>query len=173
MWKLLSTKEVFTHPRLTLNEDKVELPDGSKTIYLKYKDSGDCATIICKKPDGTILLQKEYSYPPNQLLFQFPGGYIPKNENLKIGANRELMEESGFKAKKLSLIGSYLINNRRSASKMFVYLAIDLTKKSQPGDREEIIENYWFSEKQIETMIKGGKIINNNLLASWALYKSL
>ena len=174
MWKTLSSKEIFNHPRLTLIEDEVMLPNGIKTTYLKYKDSGRrAATIVCKRDDGKILLSKEYSYPPNQTLFQFPGGKISPEENMEKGANRELMEETNYKANKLILLGNYLINNRRSNIRMHVYLATDLQEEFLERDMEEDIENFWFTENEIEAMIKNGEIINCHVLAAWSLYKIL
>lgn len=47
MWKKLSSKTVFEHPRLTLIEDEVELPSGKKTTYLLRKpDDGDAEEVI-------------------------------------------------------------------------------------------------------------------------------
>lgn len=172
MWKTVSSKEVFNHSRLSLIEDEIILPSGIKTSYLKYKDDGRCAvTIIAKRNDGKILLQKEYSYPPNRKLFQFPGGLVPPGEKHEIGANRELMEEANLVSNNLELLGSYLINNRRSASKMFVYLATALEEKSLDGDQEEDIESSWFSEDKIIRMIKNNKIVNCHMLSAWCLYK--
>ncbi len=82
------------------------------------------------------------------------------------------MEEMGLKADHLKLLGSYLINNRRSAMKMFVYLATDLIEESLNADPEENIESFWFSEDEIVRMIKNGDIINIHSLASWCLYKN-
>ena len=172
MWRTVSSKEVFNHPRLTLVEDEIILPNGHKISYLKDKDSGGCAVTIIAKRDGKILIQREYSYPPNQKLFQFPGGAVPTGEKPEIGANRELMEEMGFRANKLELLGSYLINNRRSKMKMYVYVATDLVEESIDADPEEDIECFWFSEDEISRMIKNGEIINVHSLASWCLYKN-
>lgn len=172
MWKKISSKIIFKHPRLTLIEDKVNLPNGSKTTYLKFKDVGNAATIICQSKDGKILLQKEYSYPINKRLFQFPGGYIPNHESLKKGANWELMEEAGLKAKDLKFIGKYFVNHRRSGAKIYVYLTHNFDKKSLSGDIEEEITSFWFIEKGIDLMIKKGKIINSSVLAAWSLYKA-
>ncbi len=172
MWKTISSKEIFNHPRLTLIEDEIILPSGHKIDYLKYKDTGSCAVTIIAKRDGKILIQREYSYPPNQKLFQFPGGAVPTEEKPEIGANRELMEEMGFKANQLELLGSYLVDNRRSNMKMYVYLATDLVKESLDADPEEDIENFWFFENEIAKMIKDGDIINVHTLASWCLYNN-
>jgi ADP-ribose pyrophosphatase len=173
MWKTISSKEIFNHPRLTLVEDEIILPNGHQTSYLKYKDDGGCCvTIIAKKEDGKILLQTEYSYPPNQKFFQFPGGAVLFPEKPEVGANRELMEEAGLMANKLELLGDYFINNRRSSMKMFAFLATDLQEKSLPGDIEEVIESFWFSEDEIVRMIKNGEIQNIHVLATWSLYKN-
>ncbi len=171
MWQTISSKEIFSHPRLTLIEDEVLLPNGVKTTYLKFKETGNAATVICKDKNGKILLQKEFSYPLNQEIYQFPGGFIPKSEDIAIGANRELMEEAKLFSNSLTLIGEYLTNNRRSSSKMFVFLGQDLEKRALPGDAEEIIESFWLDEKEIERMIGSGEIINPHVLASWTLYK--
>lgn len=171
-WKILATKEIFNHPRIILIEDDVLLPNGVRTKYLRYKDIGDAVTIICKRKDGKILLEKEYSHPSQEWLYQFPGGLVPSGENIKTGANRELMEEVDYKAGKMKLLGTYLVNNRRSKSKMYVFLATDIKRKSKQGDLEEDIKYYWFSEKHIEKMIKKGEIINCHTLASWVLYNS-
>jgi ADP-ribose diphosphatase len=172
MYKIISSKEVFSHPRLSLVEDEVILPSGVKTNYLKYKDDGKSAvTIIVKRNDGKILLQKKYFYPPNQTLYQFPGGIVPQNEKIEGGANRELMEEAGLMSKNLELLGSYFLYIRRATTKMFVYLATDLENKYLAPDQEEEIESFWFSEDEIAEMIKNDEIINSFVLSAWCLYK--
>ena len=172
MWKKISSKVLLDHPRLTVVEDEVRLPDGSTTKYIHTPGKGSAATIICKR-NGKILLQREYSYPPNKLIYQFPGGFVPKDEDVKKGANRELMEEAGLRAGKLRLLGKYLVNNRRSNSYMYVFLATNLKEKKLDGDVEEDIESFWLAESKIDQMVKEGEIINSYALASWALYKSL
>lgn len=73
-WEILNQKVVFEHPRLTLIEDEVRLPDGNETTYLRYKRLGNAATVIAVDERGRVLLQREYSHPPAEVLYQFPGG---------------------------------------------------------------------------------------------------
>ena len=80
------------------------------------------------------------------------------------------MEEMGYRANTLDLLGIYLMDNRRSTQKMHVFLASDLTRESREKDIEEEIESFWFSEDEIAKMIKNGDIINVHALASWCLY---
>lgn len=171
MWKKLSSKILFEHPRITLVEDYVELPTGDRVKYLKYKGNGGAATIIARK-GNKILLGKEYSYPPNKELLQFPGGSIDINKDLSEEANRELAEESGYRGKSCKLIGKYLMDNRRSDDYMYVFIAEELEEYSKEGDVEEDIENVWLTEKEIDDLINSGEIENSHVLASWSLFKS-
>jgi len=173
MWKKLSSNLIFTHPRIKLIEDKVITGKGDKINYLKFQENNDGAvTIIARRDDGKFLIQREYSYPPNQKLFQFPGGAINKNEKIEKAANRELMEEMNFKANNLQLLGYYLVNNRRSDKKMYVFLGTNLEEKFLKADKEEEIESFWLAENELEKMIADGKIINCHFLASWTIYKN-
>ena len=170
MWKKLSSKTVFEHPRLTLGLDEILLPNGNKINYLIYEDLGDVVMIVCER-DGKVLLQKEYTWPSDAMLFHLPGGVINKGEKPEIAANRELMEEAGYRAKNLQHLGKFLVHNRRSKAYTYVFLATDLVEESIDADQEEYIEPYWFTEVEVDGLIKKGEIVNHYLLSSWNFYK--
>ena len=172
MWKRLATRELLSHPRLQIFEDDVELPNGYQTTYLRFGDDGAVATVLCRDDAGRILLQRAYSYPPNQVMLELPGGLVPEGEDPADGANRELMEEAGLRAGRLTLLGRFFSNNRRSARMTYVYLGEDLTEASLPGDPEEEIEIAWFTEDEIDELIRSGQVVNQSVLAAWSLYRA-
>ena len=172
MWKKISSKILFKHPRISIVEDDVKLTNGKKIKYIKYEGRRDCATIICQREDDKIILLKEYSYPMNKEMYQFPGGAIEKGEKSEQGAQRELTEEVSYKANTLRLLGSFIMNNRKSKAKMYVYLASDLETAFLRGDNTEEIKKGWFTENEIDGMIKSGDIINSPTLSSWSIYKA-
>jgi hypothetical protein len=86
-WKILKSKVIFKHPWIILVEDDVATTKGLRKKYLRFKHRGDAATIICQRKDGKILLSKEYSHPPREWLYQFPGGVVPIGENPEKGGN--------------------------------------------------------------------------------------
>lgn len=173
MWRVVSTKIIFEHPRITLAEDEIELPNGHKTEYLRFVDNGGAGvTLIAIRDDGKILVEQEYSHPPQKWLYQFPGGGVPAGEDVARGANRELMEECNLKANNLTDIGSFLMNNRRSATSMHVFVAKNLIDEELSSDIEENIKLFWFTEQEIDRLIVGGEIENGPMLAAWALYKA-
>jgi ADP-ribose pyrophosphatase len=169
-WKTLKEETIFTHPRIILVEDTVVLPDGNTTKYLKFKGNKEVATIIALRRDGFILLQREYSHPPAEVLYRFPGGSVLKGEDLYKGANRELMEECGLRGD-LELIGSYYSDDRRSSAKTHVFVATNTKKASLPADAEEFIENDWHSEKAIDKMVESGEFKHAYILATWTVFK--
>lgn len=171
MWKRISSKIIFEHPRLQLVEDTVQLPNKTQVPYLKFAHSHDSVTIVCSNNAGEILLLQEYSYPPNQTLYQFPGGKIESAEDALQAAHRELREESGIACDVMKCIGWYYPNNRRSAEKAFVFHAEHPTATKQfGGDPEEDITSEWISVEELERLISDGQITNASLLAAWTLY---
>ncbi len=170
-WKKLSSTKLFEHPRISIYEDDVELPSGLQTKYLHFGKMKDSSMILAMNDEGRLLLQKEYSYPPDEVLYQLPGGLIEDGESPKSGATRELAEEAGLKGS-LTLLGWFYLHNRRADQKMFVYFATDLSTVSAEKDPEETFEDHWLTESEIDAMIKDNTIRNYTALAGWALYKS-
>jgi ADP-ribose pyrophosphatase len=171
MWKKLSQKVILQHPRLTVLEDQVELPNGHQTDYIHFQQDYESACIICENEQGQILVQEEYCYPLDKVIIQLPGGAVPLNERPIDGAVRELKEESGIKAHDLVLLGEYYLNNRRTPEKQHVFYATKFTQEKIPHDIEEDIKNYWIDKNTLEEKIKSGEIQNVHLIASWGLYK--
>lgn len=171
-WKKISEKLLLKHPRISIYEDEVELPNGKRTYYLRFTNRGDAAQVIVVNESGMILVQKEYSYPPNEWLYQFPGGKIDDNESPKDGAKRELAEESQYSGD-LTEMGWFYVDNRRTDSKFHVFKATNIKAIStHSSDDEEEFEHYWFSVEHIDRLIKDGEITNYSFLAGWALFKA-
>lgn len=171
-WKKISEKVLLAHPRLSVVEDTVELPSGTHTKYIWLDGTPDAAEVIALNKDGKVLVQKEYSYPPNEFLFQFPGGKIDHGESPEQGAARELAEESSVKGE-LTCMGWFYVDNRRKKSKFYVYLSRNSQLiKSIPQDEEEDFEHFWFTPEEIDKMIIEGQIVTYSFLAAWALFKA-
>ena len=170
-WKKIDSNKIFEHPRITLYEDNVELPDGKRTTYLHFGEGNRAGMVLALNNKGEFLIQKEYSYPPNEVLYQLPGGAINSGESPEEGAKREFSEETGLTGD-LKLLGWFYTNNRRSSQKMHVFLATNLSSAPGVKDEEELFEEYWLTEDQIDNLIATNQIRNYTLLAGWALYKA-
>jgi len=166
-WKIISRKKILENQHLNLVEDLVELPDGTRVPYLRESPATrHSVTIIALNTKNQILLQKEYSYPPNEIMWQLPGGTVDNGEDVLYAANRELSEESGVIARKIRMLGYYYTNNRRSDQKQYVLLGTDLLMHKNSRDPEEFIDNAWVTITELKEKICKGEIHNINLLAA-------
>lgn len=170
-WKTLKSTKLFEHPRLSVFEDDVELPSGLHTKYIHFGKMNDACMILAVNKDGKFLVQKEYSYPPDEVLYQLPGGAIEDGEDPETGARRELAEEAGLDGR-LTPLGWFYLHNRRTSQKMFVYMATELASTEAEKDPEETFEDYWFTEAQVDELIRTNEIRNYTALAGWGLYKA-
>lgn len=169
-WIKISRENLFQHPRIHLVEDEVQLPNGATTKYLRHAPvASHSVGIIALNNKGEFLLQREYSYPPDKVLWQLPGGGMHEGETLEAAASRELSEESGYIAGACEVLGSFYTNNRRSDEKQYIVLCSQLTEMKRPGDPEEFIMSKWVSIRKLHHMIKEGEIENMNLLAALSL----
>lgn len=107
-WRRLSSRVVFMHPRMMLAEDEVELPDGKRSLYLRQVYQGKGGVIIICQNGSKVLIQQEYSYPVDDILYQFPGGKIEEGETPEQAAQRELAEESNILAEDFQQIGWFM-----------------------------------------------------------------
>jgi len=173
LWRTHGTRTVFEHPRMTLVEDDVELPNGLRVGYLRVaRPEGAFAVAVLARRDGMVLLEREYSHPPGRWLLQLPGGGGNPDEPPAEAANRELMEEAGLRAGRLTHLGAFYGDNRRSDARMHVFLAEELVEERRPADAEETIESVWVAEAELDRMIAAGEVENVHRLAAWCLYRA-
>lgn len=166
-WKTISTKLLVETPRLSVQEDIVELPNGKQSTYHLQKPTLTHSVIALAFNDkGELLVQREYSYPPNQVMWQLPGGAMKKNETPIDAANRELTEESGYVLSNCKAIGYFFVNNRTSNRKQYIVTGNSPSKTEIKPDADEFIHSEWMSLSKLNTLIAAGEINNINLLAA-------
>lgn len=166
-WQKISSRIILNHPLLQINEDSVLLPDGKITSYvLDAPTITHSVIIIVINPKKQILLQREFSYPTSQVMWQLPGGTMLPNEDIETAAQRELSEESNYMVKDIENIGYFYVNNRRSDRKQHVLVGRQPYVHSSVKDDDEFIESYWISIPNVKKMIKSREINNINLLAA-------
>jgi ADP-ribose pyrophosphatase len=82
---------------LKMHRDRVRLPDG-KTATREYIRHPGAVVILPWFEDGTVLLERQFRYPLDQVFIEFPAGKIDPGEDSLRCAQRELQEETGYSA---------------------------------------------------------------------------
>ena len=98
------------------------------------------AAVIAVTEEDELILVKQYRPAIKEHTLEIPAGLIEKGEDPEIGAKRELEEETGYRAGKLTKIYEYYTSPGISASKMYIYMATDLVETEQKLDDDEFLE---------------------------------
>lgn len=99
------------------------------------------AAIVPITDDGYLILIKQFRPPLNSYVIELPAGLNDRNETLEAVASRELLEETGYAAKKLIPIAKGPLSGGLSGEILTVYLATGIEFKGVSGrDEAEDIE---------------------------------
>lgn len=119
----------------------LEFSNGAKRQFERMKGSGHGAVMIVPiTANNELLLVKEYAAGTHSYQIGFPKGLIDPGEAPIEAANRELMEEVGFRANTLSELRKLSMAPTFFNSSMFVFVAHDLSPESLEGDEPEPLE---------------------------------
>lgn len=96
--------EVFKGHFLHAFRDQVRLPNGS-TSTREYVIHPGAVMIIAQLDDGRLVMERQYRYPVQQVMLEFPAGKLDAGEDRLACAQRELLEETGYRAKEWAHAG--------------------------------------------------------------------
>ena len=153
----LSTKQVYSGSFLDVRKDEVELPNGKTSTREWIKHPG-AACIIPVLPDGKIALIKQYRYPIQEETIELPAGKLDPNETPEICARRELEEEIGYAAGKLTFVCNIHPAIGFASEKMWIYLAEELIKTTENTDPDEFLDLMPTHLDEAVKMVWDGKI---------------
>lgn len=132
----------------------LEFSNGEKRQFERMKGSGQGAVMIVPiTADNHLLLVKEYAAGTHSYQIGFPKGLIDPGEAPIQAANRELMEEVGFRANTLSELRKLSMAPTFFNSSMFVFVAQDLSPESLEGDEPEPLEVVAWPLKDIDQLL--------------------
>ena len=101
--KKISSKKIFQGKLINLHLDEVKLPNG-KTSTREWGDHPGAACVVPILPSGEICLIRQYRYALNQEFIEIPAGKLDEGEAPQDCAKRELVEETGYLAGKLTFL---------------------------------------------------------------------
>ena len=118
-----------------------------------------------------ILLVRQYRLPARTYLWELPAGKLDKGETPLQAAKRELMEETGYHAKKWKKLASFYPSPGYVAEKMTIFLATELAAGQAKPMEDERIETRWFTRQEIEAGIRSGKIVDGKTMIGYFNWK--
>lgn len=155
--KRVSERVIFKTKYFTIKDIDLISNDGETATY-QIIEKFNTALIVPITAAGKFILIKEYFYAIDEYLWTFPKGRIDEGTNALATANKELQEETGYKASKLDKLGMLTMSPGYSTQRTFVYLARDLEESKLEGDELGEIEVKEFKSDKILNWIVAGEI---------------
>ncbi len=156
--KTVSSEKIFGGKVLTVYRDKVELPDGgiSEREYCKHIGA---VCIIPILPDGRVIMERQFRYAHGRVFFEIPAGKLDAaDEDPLSAALRELREETGAEAGKVTYLGGLDTTPALIDEKIHMYMAEDLTFTDTELDEDEFLSTELCPLGELYGMVMAGKI---------------
>lgn len=170
--KLIKSEELIRTPIFWVTRDKAVDPEGFE-IERAIVQHGGSAVVMPVDDKGRVLLEKQYRLPAREYLWEIPAGRMDQGETPLQAAKRELKEETGLTAKKWTRILSLFMSPGFLAERMHIYVAQELKQGKRELMEDERIETNWFTPRQMNEMIKTGKIIDGKTVAAWLAWRTV
>lgn len=134
-------KQTLARTRLfEVEELRLEFSNGVVVQYERLHSASGAVLVVPMRDEHTVLLIREYAAGVHRYELALPKGRIEPDESLVDAANRELMEEVGFAARRLTPLTSFTVAPGYLGHVTQVVLAQDLYEQRSEGDEPEEIE---------------------------------
>ena len=140
-------------------------------IRQEIVEQGNAVAVLAIDIDDEVVLVNEFRYPVGHVL-EIPAGNVDKGETSLKCAQRELLEETGYKAKKFEHLIKFFPKLGYNTQIIDCYVATELEKISEPNlDEDELITVKKIKFKKLLNMIKNGKISGSYTICAALTYE--
>ena len=156
-WRTTSTRPIYRNRWIDVREDMVELPDGQTTLY-GVVECSECVGVLPFLDRDTVLLVGQYRYVAKGFFWEMPTGGQHAGESRLAAAQRELAEEAGYEAGRLTELGDFHTSKSVLREVAHLFIAEDLRPATRPPDHTEFIERRGFPFAEVLAMVTRGEI---------------
>ena len=154
--KTINSKKIYDGKVVKLFVDEVLTCNKRKSYREIIKHNGGVCVLAVI--DNKIILEKQYRYAYDEILYELPAGKLEEGEIPEVAAKRELLEETGYEANKLIDYGVMYPTCGYSNEKIYLYVADGLSKKQRNLDEDEVIDIEYLEIDKVLDMISQGII---------------
>lgn len=166
----LGSQQVYAGRIVRLEVDRVRLPDGRETQWEVVRHPR-AVVVVPVLPDGRIVGVMQFRYAVGQELWELPAGIVKEGqEEPHDCAHRELREETGYRAHRLTFLGEFFTSPGFTDERMFAFLAEELEPVGQSLEHDEFLRVMPLSWEEIQQRATTVKLRDGKTLAALYLY---
>jgi ADP-ribose pyrophosphatase len=168
--EILQPRLFFKGRKFDFEVNKLRLPNGAEGEWECIRHPGG-ALAIPVTSTGQLVLVRQYRFAVKGRLLEFPAGTVERHEDPAVTIQREIEEETGYRAKTWRNLGKFPLAPGYSDEYIYAFLAQDLEKLEQapPRDDDEDIEVVLMSPEELEKAILAGEAIDSKSISSYFL----
>lgn len=155
--KTVSSEHIFKGRIIDVKLDKVMMPNGELADREIVGHPGGVG-IVAITDDNKIIMVKQYRKPLEKAIYEIPAGKLDPNEEVEICGKRELLEETGAKAKNFEYLGFMYPSPGFTDEVTHIYLATGLSFGNANPDDDEFLDIEFFDMKTVKEMIMNNEI---------------
>ncbi|NUQ38638.1 MAG: NUDIX hydrolase [Caldilineales bacterium] len=166
-WRRLHGHTAFANRWIQVDVDTLALPDGRVYDYTVIRRQQHGAAVLAFNDQGQVLLEREYRYPVDEVIWQMPGGLIDPGETPLQAAQRELAEETGHVAPTWRHLGTFWDNPAFEDMLVHIFVAEQTRPDGRPRrDAAEFIQHAWVDLAWIRAQVRCGEIKERVIIAA-------
>lgn len=162
--KRIHSERVLDGLIIRVDRDTVTLPDGSTSMREIVRHPG-AAAVVPLLDSGNVVMVRQYRYSIGESTLEIPAGKLDSGESVLDCARRELKEETGYTAKTLDKLMSFVSSPGFTDEVIHIYLARGLSPGQAGGDDDEFIETESYEISALIDMILDGRIRDGKTVA--------
>lgn len=167
-WKPKSVEILFSHPLVELRRQQLVAHDEHRMALVLQMP--DWVNVIAVLPDDRVLFVRQWRYGLAQTTLEIPGGVVEPGEEELVGAQRELLEETGYRARSWERLGEVHPNPAMQTNRTGTWVARDLERMGEAeGDGEEELELEAIPLEEVPERIARGEITHSLVVAAFYL----
>jgi len=167
--EILRSEMIYQGRVFGLRRDEVLEPSGLRTTREVITHPGS-VVVLPVLPDGRIVMVRQYRHATRQYLWELVAGRKEPEETPKQGAARELLEETGYRAKRFKVFLDVFPTPGFLEERMYLLLAEGLMAGEAQPEEDEKIEVRAYKLKELKQMIKSGRLRDAKSIAGILYY---
>jgi ADP-ribose pyrophosphatase len=152
---LIERRPVFEGRLLRVYQDRVRLPDGHEAGREIVHHRGAVA-VVPIAPDGRVVLVRQWRHAVERALWEIPAGTRDEGEEPFVTAQRELEEETGYRAVKWRSLGQACVSPGYSREMLWFFFAEGLEEGTAATDPDENLDVRLFEPREVLQLVSAG-----------------
>jgi ADP-ribose pyrophosphatase len=167
--RVLKSMMIYEGPVFGVRRDEVIEPTGVRATREVITHPGS-VVVLPVLPDGRIVLIRQYRHATRQFLWELVAGRMDAGETPREAAARELIEETGYRARRFRIFLDVFPTPGFLEERMYVLLAEGVIPGKAEPEEDEKITVKAFARKELDSMVRRGKLHDAKSIAGILYY---